>query len=470
MVNENQLTVTAGQTATITSSLLQFTDNVSTDAQETYTVTTPPADGTLLLNGSSTGTFTQAQIDAGDVSYRETASGAISDSFTFNASDQGGNLTTAQQFQINIRTMYVGTSGSDTFDFTAEGLTSADTVEGGAGYDYLVFTNAGTIAVGSNVSGIDEIDLANGTNTLSLGPAAVANSDAKKMTIQGGSGNDKVYAGNIYAGDTVVFDGGSTSQTEYNAGASAGNVKLTGGPGSDVFEFAAGKLTSSDTVSGGAGHDRIVFTTAGTSTIGSNVRGIDEIDLANGTNALSLGPAPVANSDNKSVTIQGGTGNDTIYAGNVYAGDSVIFDGNGGKNSISGGQGNNTYDFHNIAGQTLTITNAFTGGTAAHGQLDFGAGIGDQKLWLIQSGNNLVADVIGTKEQVTIDNWFGSNKSADLSEIAAAGLKLDSEVAQLVSAMATYSASNPGFNPTASGALMPDNPTLQNAITSAWHA
>jgi hypothetical protein len=46
-------------------------------------------------------------------------------------------------------------------------------------------------------------------------------------------------------------------------------------------------------------------------------------------------------------------------------------------------------------------------------------------------------------------------------------LKLDSPIAQLVSAMASHSASNPAFNPTSS--TMPADSGLQSAIAAAWH-
>ena len=77
---------------------------------------------------------------------------------------------------------------------------------------------------------------------------------------------------------------------------------------------------------------------------------------------------------------------------------------------------------------------------------------------------------MGTTNDVTIDNWFGSVGN-QLVEITAGSLKLDSQVAQLVQAMATYSANNPGFDPTASGNTQaPNDPTLQAAIAAAWHA
>jgi hypothetical protein len=48
------------------------------------------------------------------------------------------------------------------------------------------------------------------------------------------------------------------------------------------------------------------------------------------------------------------------------------------------------------------------------------------------------------------------------------GLKVDTQVAQLISAMATYAAANPGFNP-ATATQMPADATLQGAVAAAWH-
>ena len=96
--------------ATITKSLLQFTDNVSAPSSVTYTILTKPADGTLLLNGSATSTFTQAEINSGLITYRENGSAASSDLFTFDVSDAAGNLTSNQSFRIAIS----GSSGTPT--------------------------------------------------------------------------------------------------------------------------------------------------------------------------------------------------------------------------------------------------------------------------------------------------------------------------------------------------------------------
>jgi hypothetical protein len=96
------LKMLAGTTQTITSSLLSATDNVSSGAQLHYTVTRAPADGTLLLNGVATTSFTQADLNNGLVSYHETASGVKSDNFLFTVTDAAGNVTGTQTFQIGI--------------------------------------------------------------------------------------------------------------------------------------------------------------------------------------------------------------------------------------------------------------------------------------------------------------------------------------------------------------------------------
>jgi hypothetical protein len=71
---------------------------------------------------------------------------------------------------------------------------------------------------------------------------------------------------------------------------------------------------------------------------------------------------------------------------------------------------------------------------------------------------------------VTVNGWFSSS-SNQLQEIAAGGLKIDNQISQLVQAMATYSAANPGFDPTASSVhTLPNDTSLQNTLAAAWHS
>jgi hypothetical protein len=70
----------------------------------------------------------------------------------------------------------------------------------------------------------------------------------------------------------------------------------------------------------------------------------------------------------------------------------------------------------------------------------------------IQPSNHL-GYVIGPIGEMAAPSWFSSS-SNQLEEITAGGMKLDSQVSQLVQAMATYSASNSGFDPTAPASML----------------
>jgi len=221
------------------------------------------------------------------------------------------------------------------------------------------------------------------------------------------------------------------------------------------------------------------------------VSGIVSLIDAGGSDTLTstgaLGTLVGGNSDKILLAAQGATGmivssssGDTLSvtgAGNaLIAGtgtDSLSTTGNGntlvassGATTMtdSGTQGIYQYGSGNGA---ATIVNGSVSNGSASNELDFGPGIGDNQLWLLKSGNNLQIDVMGSQSQVTINGWFGSNGN-QLQEITAAGLKIDSQVSQLVQAMATYSTNNPSFNP-ATATQAPNEANLQGAISAAWH-
>ena len=101
LVADATLVAGIGLTEAIASSMLRFDDNASTHAQETYSVITGPARGTLLKNGVTTSSFTQADIDNGLIAYHEIGNFS-SDSFTFKVTDASNNATTTQQFNLQI--------------------------------------------------------------------------------------------------------------------------------------------------------------------------------------------------------------------------------------------------------------------------------------------------------------------------------------------------------------------------------
>jgi len=93
------LTVTQGMGAVIAPTLLQTTDGDPGDTL-TYTVTASPTSGTL----TPATTFTQAEIDAGNVSYQHDGGSALSDAFEFSVSDGRGGTIAPTRFDITVET------------------------------------------------------------------------------------------------------------------------------------------------------------------------------------------------------------------------------------------------------------------------------------------------------------------------------------------------------------------------------
>ena len=73
--------------------MLQTVDPDDTDAGLSYTILSGPAHGTLRLAGMTTTRFTQADINAGRVTYEHDGSEFSGDSFRFSVADGGEDGT-----------------------------------------------------------------------------------------------------------------------------------------------------------------------------------------------------------------------------------------------------------------------------------------------------------------------------------------------------------------------------------------
>ena len=104
VVNNAQLVLNEGATAVIDTTLL-LTSDQDHDANElTYTVTSAPSNGTLLLNGVASSTFTQDDIDNNRVTYAHSGSETTSDSFLFSV-DDGIGAATNGTFVIGVNSV-----------------------------------------------------------------------------------------------------------------------------------------------------------------------------------------------------------------------------------------------------------------------------------------------------------------------------------------------------------------------------
>ncbi len=200
----------------------------------------------------------------------------------------------------------------------------------------------------------------------------------------------------------------------------------------------------------------------GTLTINLN-GGAGELVFADGNDVgLDRSADTVIYGGSTSSTLTGTVNADTIHAGL-------------GTETLVGSGGADTYEIG--AGTTTdTILNGIPFSNAASGTLAFTGSIEDSNLWFAQSGNNLVIDVLGTTRQAVVQNWFTAGASyAQTSEIVdAAGMKLDTALTNLVTAMATFSANNATFNPqTTTDTTLTNSSyygTLSTTVGNSWHS
>lgn len=98
------LTLDEGKTQTIGTGALSASDEDAGDGalSLTYTVTTGPANGTLLVGGTSATSFTQQDIVDGTVAYRHDGSETTSGDFTFALTDDEGAGPAGQTFAVTV--------------------------------------------------------------------------------------------------------------------------------------------------------------------------------------------------------------------------------------------------------------------------------------------------------------------------------------------------------------------------------
>ena len=318
--------------------------------------------------------------------------------------------------------------------------------------------------------------------------------------ITGTAGNDALKVNGHM--DTVLYGQGGNDTLTGGAGndildGGAGNDALTGGAGNDTYVFGRGyghdTVNASDTaidkreavrllgltadevelltVRAGSYHSLIIrikdsgetltVTSAVSSSAGFNSYGIQALEFGDGTvlewselessgRVLALGTAAVdtvvasrlhtdlygyEGNDN----LSGGAGDDRLYGGdgndtlNGNAGNDIL-DGGRGDDSLNGGSGDDTYILRLDDGRDI-ITN--TGG--GNDLLKF-ADLDPAELWFGKSGNHLLIGLVGTTGQVTVNNWYTtSDYKIDTIEAGNSYL-VESQVAQLVQAMAAIGA------------------------------
>jgi VCBS repeat-containing protein len=185
-VNENPvLNTNAGlnlnedTTAGIANTALSVTDPDIPAQTLTYSVTTAPAFGQLLLSGLPTASFTQADIDGGLLSYAHDGSETTADSFSFTVADGAGGVLGTQTFLFSVAAV----NDAPVNSVPGSQTTIEDT--------QLVFNTAN-----SNRISISDADLPGGIMEVKLvashGTLTLATTAGLSFVIGGGTGGDAV--------------------------------------------------------------------------------------------------------------------------------------------------------------------------------------------------------------------------------------------------------------------------------------
>ena len=154
----------------------------------------------VVLNGlGNSVTLTNTLVGGSDNGALAVAGGAGNDSVDASGVTNGG---TTVFFANGGADTFRGGNGTNSALFAATDLTSADTVQGGAGIDNLIITTAGTLAASAftNVTSIEALILANGTNNVTLTNGLVAGTSIGYFAALGGTGNDTIDASGVTNG------------------------------------------------------------------------------------------------------------------------------------------------------------------------------------------------------------------------------------------------------------------------------
>lgn len=244
--------------------------------------------------------------------------------------------------------------------------------------------------------------------------------------MEGLAGNDRLDA---YAGNDVLIGG-------------AGNDRLNGGTGADTMHGGAGNDiynvdSSLDVVVELAGEGDDDVNTSISYTLPDHV---ERLTLS-GTQAINATGNSLGNflwGNAGANVMQGLAGNDRLDG---YAGDDTLSGGEGADN-LNGGAGNDTYIFNRGWGSDRINDNDATAGNQDRVLFD----ANPLDIVFARSGSDLQMRLHGSDDVLTVNAWYlGGERHTEIMQTADGRQLLDTQVANLIQAMATFSANNGGI-------------------------
>lgn len=338
----------------------------STAANKIGTFTAPATVTTLNLTAGTAFTDTNT-TSTGATRVVITGSGAVAlgatdfaATVTVDASAATGSVSMTSENSTALT--YRGGSGNDTVAFNAGELTSADSIDLGAGNNTLSI--ADTALGGSGSSALNAV--VNGITTaqtiLSTGAATIDMSGVTARIISLGATVNQTIT-KLEAADKIVVNGVTAGTLDATAslGFTTLNLELNGG----AAVAALGNTTTTGQANVNIVSSTTATTTAGANTIGAITSGVNTSFTITGSNALTITSVGASASVNGSamtgaLTVTGGDGASSFTGGT--RGDTLTGATVAGGDTFVGGGGNDTI---NTGAQTGTTRTNITGGTGA---------------------------------------------------------------------------------------------------------
>ena len=307
-IANNNLTVDEGTTDVITNSHLQITD--ADNAPITYTVTALPTAGSLQLNSAELAlndTFTQTDIDTGNLAYSHNGSETTNDNFSFTVTDGNGGEIENADFSIKINpvndaptdvTLNKNTVKENSKTGTLIGKLT--TVDDSDAHTYTLVENPG----GRFVIEGNELKVADGSK---LDFEATTSHTITVRTADNGEPAQS-FEKELVITVTDIEDNTVKSTTNHRLGATKENLNLAGkdtinGIGNNLDNRISGN-NAKNRVRGKDGNDVLIGRGGNDILIGD--KGRDRLAGNRGNDLLNGGPGID--------TMNGGPGNDTYIA------------------------------------------------------------------------------------------------------------------------------------------------------------
>ena len=387
---------------------------------------------------------------------------------------------------VDIRFYFNGSNELDQIRFYDGTIWSKDAIaqffaiNGTAGSDLLIGTGMSDVLNGLGSS--DEIYGENGDDYIDGGAGA--------DSMHGGPGNDRFIVDHV--GDNVYDFPGEGYDTIYSSVSrfldgyvenliltGSANLNGNGNPLDNTIIGNTGRNTltgwsGNDWLEGGGGRDTLV------GELGNDTYVVDSTDDAitervnEGTDTVRSSIAWTLGSNLENLVLTGtgninGTGNTLANGLTGNSGNNVLtalagndtLDGGAGLDTLIGGTGNDTYVLGRGHGADLVQENDTTAGNTDVGL--FLSGISEYQLWFQRTGNDLVTSIIGTSDKLTVQGWYlGGANHVEQFKTAEGKTLLDSQVQNLVNAMAAFSPPAPGQE-----TLPPNYATALNPVIAA---